>query len=178
VSEPDPRVEAALGKFDQARDTFAGTMTAIPEEALTYLRPGDDYALGGLVAHANFVLQHYLITMDALINEGFGELRPQEPPELHETANRRAKAGLRPGERAVELEEMGRLHEQFSQRARRLAANWDRKAQVYFGAAEEPYPTAPSDVLGWVIDHYHEHVPHAAELLAEWRASAQGGTAS
>ena len=31
-------------------------------------------------------------------------------------------------------------------------------------------PTSPDDVLGWLRDHYREHVEQCPELIASWRA--------
>jgi hypothetical protein len=39
-----------------------------------------------------------------------------------------------------------------------------------FFAPEEPLPTSPADVVGWLRDHYYEHVPQIRELFLEWRA--------
>ena len=31
----------------------------------------------------------------------------------------------------------------------------------------------PSNIAGWMIDHYEEHIPQARELLEEWRSGSQ-----
>jgi len=41
-------------------------------------------------------------------------------------------------------------------------------ADVY-GAGEAPYSTSPEDVIGWLRDHYREHVQQCPELVASWR---------
>ena len=45
------------------------------------------------------------------------------------------------------------------------------KTRLSYGDAVDAFPTSPDDVIGWLRDHYREHVPHAEELLADWRAS-------
>jgi len=32
-------------------------------------------------------------------------------------------------------------------------------------------PDLPDDIVGWLRDHYREHVEQSADLIAEWQAS-------
>ena len=51
-----------------------------------------------------------------------------------------------------------------------LCASAASAAPVLYGAdSQEPYTTRPSDVLGWVIDHYNDHTQQVADLLAQWK---------
>jgi hypothetical protein len=50
------------------------------------------------------------------------------------------------------------------------ATDWSRKAPVVYGEGQDPYPTSPEDVIGWLRDHYREHVGQSADLVAAWRA--------
>src|SRR3989442_14777605 len=100
-----------LARFGEARDAFTEAIAAVPDEALGYLKPGDDYALGGLVFHVNAVLEHYRVVLDTLLEADFGEVTPADPPGLFETANARAKEGLPPEQRAGALAEGKRLHD-------------------------------------------------------------------
>jgi hypothetical protein len=34
---------------------------------------------------------------------------------------------------------------------------------------QDPYQTSPDDVLGWLREHYREHVHQCPELIASWR---------
>jgi len=49
------------------------------------------------------------------------------------------------------------------------AGDWSRKALVVYGAGQDPYPTSPEDVIGWLADHYREHVQQCPELVTDWR---------
>jgi hypothetical protein len=51
------------------------------------------------------------------------------------------------------------------------AADWSRKADVIYGAGQDPYPTSPDDILGWLRDHYREHVEQSGELIGDWETS-------
>jgi hypothetical protein len=164
--------ETALAGFDSARDAFLAALQAAPDESLAYLRGGDIYAIGGLAVHCNWVLKHYQRVLEQLADANQGGFRATDPPGENEAANRRALAGLAPAERSAELAELDTLHQAVKQAALALrAGSWEEKTPVFYGNAAEAYPTSPDDVVGWLRDHYHEHVPHAGELLAEWRAS-------
>jgi hypothetical protein len=39
---------------------------------------------------------------------------------------------------------------------------------VIYGEGQDPYPTSAEDVLGWLRDHYREHVEQSAELVSLW----------
>ncbi len=47
----------ALTEFATARDDYLSSMGQVPPEAFPYLKPGDDYSLGGIAVHVNFVLE-------------------------------------------------------------------------------------------------------------------------
>ena len=48
--------DAALSDFAAARQEWEEAFARVPDEALRYLKPGDDYSLGGLQVHINWVL--------------------------------------------------------------------------------------------------------------------------
>jgi DinB superfamily len=162
----------ALADFDRGRDEFLGAMEAAPDACLTFLKPGDIYSIGGLAVHCNWVLRHYLRVLDKLAVANPAEFRTEDPPEEKAEADRRALAGLQPAERAVELRTLATLHGDVIRRAMTIPDEaWEQKTNVLFGDSKEPYPTSPDDVLGWLRDHYREHVPQAADLIAQWRTS-------
>ena len=164
--------ETALAEFDRSRDAFLDALRPAPDESLGYLREGDIYAIGGLAVHCNWVLRHYRRVLDGLASGGGAELTAKDPAGEQDEANRRALAGLTPEQRAPELAELSSLHAEVSQAALRIAEDaWERKTPVLYGDAADAYPTSPDDVIGWLRDHYREHVPHAAELLAEWQST-------
>ena len=164
--------ETALAEFDRSRDAFLDALGPAPDQALGYLREGDIYAIGGLAVHCNWVLRHYHRVLDGLASGGGTELRTSDPDGEQDEANRRALAGLTAEQRAPELAELKALHEQVRQAASGIAPEaWERKTPVFYGDAAEAYPTSPDDVIGWLRDHYQEHVPHATDLLAEWQST-------
>lgn len=162
---------AALARFDDGRVRFARQLGAAPAESLRYLKAGDDYALGGLVHHVVAVLEHYLGVLDAIAHSGFAATEARDRPGLFEEANARAKAGVTPDELAASLREMERLHAGVVAAVAEVGdRDYERKVPVTYEPGDEPYPTSPADVLGWLTDHYEEHVPHVEQLLASWRA--------
>jgi ketosteroid isomerase-like protein len=161
-----------LAVFGGAHDAFVAAVEEAPSEALPYLRPGDDYSLGGLTVHVNFVLEHYLRVLEALEASEFGECRPEDPPGLQERANERARSSLSAAEVEAELARTGRLHEQVEALVVRLGAV-DRKAPVWYPGSTQAYPTSVSDVLGWLTGHYREHVPQIGALVETWRLETE-----
>lgn len=160
-----------LVAFANARAEFTAAIASVPDEALGYLKVGDDYALGGLVLHVNGVLEHYRGVLDAIREADFEETSVADPPGLMETANAQARDGLRPEDRSEAMDRMDRLHAAVVGSLESVGeADWHRKAPVRYEAQSDPYPTSPADVTGWLTDHYLEHVPHAQQLLAAWRA--------
>jgi hypothetical protein len=163
--------DAAIADFEKARIEWESALAQVPDEALAYLKPGDDYALGGLQVHVNWVLIHYGRILDGLVAEDFAPLAPLDPPGEHEEIGKKAKAGLTADGRRNSLAEMAALHQAILDAARQVPeASWSRKAQVVYGEGQEPYPTSPEDIFGWLSDHYREHVQQCPELVASWRA--------
>ena len=167
--------ESELAEFDLARGEWELAFANVPDEALAYLKPGDDYALGGLQVHVNWVLLHYSRVLDGIIAGKFGRLEPQDSPGEAERANRRAKAGLTPGERRKSLDDMERLHASVRGAAAKLPLDgWLLKAPVVYRAGQEPYPTSPEEIVVLLRDHYREHVRQSADLIEEWMATGGG----
>ena len=166
--------EAALADFEAARGEWEAAFAQVPDEALGYLKPGDDYALGGLQVHVNWVLRHYWRVIDGLIADGFAPMAAADPPGEWEAFNERAKAGLTPAARIQEVVEMTGLHQSVVKAARALElGDWWRKAAVVYGEGKDPYPTSPEDLIGWLRDHYREHVDQSADLVASWRKTVK-----
>src|ERR1700687_6277647 len=91
--------DSGLADFEAARKEWEAACGRVPDAALTYLKPGDDYALGGLQVHVVWVLTHYRRVMDCIIAGGFAQLGPQDGPGDAEAAGKKAKAGLETRER-------------------------------------------------------------------------------
>jgi DinB superfamily len=165
--------DASLTDFDAARKEWEAALAQVPDEALAYLKPGDDYALGGLQVHVNWVLVHYRRILDGLIGGGFAPLAPLDPPGETDETNKRATNGLTADGRRKALADMAGLHRAVLEAARGLPdESWSRKAPVVYGAGQDPYPTSPEDVVGWLTDHYREHVQQCPDLVASWRQGA------
>jgi hypothetical protein len=165
--------DAALADFDAARREWESAFAQVPDGALAYLKAGDDYALGGLQVHVNWVLTHYRRVLDGIMAGGFKDLGPQDSPGEGDAAGQKAKQGLTKGERARALDEMGRLHSAVTATASRMPeGDWSRKAAVVYAEGQEPYPTSPEDVVEWLSDHYREHVKQSADLIDDWTAAA------
>jgi hypothetical protein len=166
--------EAALADFEAARAEWEAALAKVPDGALSYLKPGDDYALGGLQVHVNWVLRHYSRVLDGLIAAGFAPMAAADPPGEWEAFNEKAKAGLTAAGRIQELAEMTTLHQSVVKAAHALElGDWWRKAAVVYGEGKDPYPTSPEDLIGWLRDHYREHVDQSAELVSSWRQTAK-----
>jgi ketosteroid isomerase-like protein len=165
-----------LAVFEGARDAYVAAIKEAPPEALAYLLPGDDYALGGLAVHVNFVLEHYLGVLRAMQAAGFQECRPEDPPGLEETANGRARAGLDAAELEAELALTSRWHAEVVELIGGLDS-MSRSAPVWYPGSSAVYPTTAGDVLGWLIGHYREHVPQIGALAEAWRRDTQAAAA-
>jgi hypothetical protein len=160
----------ALAAFEDARDLFVSAYDGVPDEALAYLKPGDDYALGGLVVHAITVVEHYQLVLDTLLAAGFRPSRAEDPPGFWEAAAAAAREGLQPADRARAFSDLRRRHVAFVEKASAVPeSDWERQADVFYGEAAEAYPTSPADVCGWLIAHYLEHIPQVQELLEDWQ---------
>jgi hypothetical protein len=69
---------------------------------------------------------------------------------------------------------MARLHAGVRAAIERLAAaDWERQTPVIYRPGEDPYATSPEDIVGWLTDHYREHVTQCADLIAEWSATGR-----
>jgi hypothetical protein len=164
--------DAALADFDAARREWEEAFGRVPDGALTYLKPKDDYSLGGLQVHVNWVLAHYRRVLDGIVKAGFEQIGPQDPAGAEEDAREGARRGLTPAERRRSLDDMAQLHAAVRAAARELpAGDWSRKAPVVYGEGQDPYPTCPEDIVGWLREHYREHVEQSAALIEEWKSA-------
>ena len=162
---------AALQRFDEARHAFETVLGQAPAPALAYLKPGDDYALGGLVLHVNVVLEHYIDVLQGVMT-GPDEVVLADDSARFDAAHARAREGLQAGELRPALERTDNLHRQLKTMAQSVAAgDWERRSSVQIGVGS-PYDASAADVLIWVTDHYYEHVPQAEELERDWKSGS------
>jgi len=159
--------DAALAAYDEARDRFLTAFEEVPDAALGFLKPGDEYSIGGLLAHVTWGLTHYAGVLDGVVSSGFGEVLDRTDPADQERAAAEGRAALSPARRGAALSSLVAAHARLGGQVRSLAeSDFERTAPVIYGAATEPYATSAATVVGWMTDHYDEHVPHVAELLA------------
>src|SRR6267143_3176295 len=104
--------DEALADFEASRKEWDLAFAQVPDEALGYLKPGDDYALGGLQVHVNWVLFHYRRVLDGLIDGGFAPLDPLDPPGEAAELYQRSKVGLTADGKRKALGEMETLHQE------------------------------------------------------------------
>src|SRR6202158_1661858 len=103
--------DAALADFEAARAEWEAAFGKIPDAALAYLKPGDDYALGGLQVHVNWVLTHYRRVLDGIVGGEFAHLGPQDAAGEAEAAGQKSRSGLDAAKRAKSLDEIGRVRQ-------------------------------------------------------------------
>lgn len=164
----------ALRDFNSNRDVYLESMARVPAEGFGYLKPGDDYSLGGIAVHVNFVLEHYTNVLETLVASGFAECRAVDPAGLEERALARARGSLSESEVRDELARTQELHQGVIRIVDGISADLGRSAPVWYPGGTETFPTSPADVLKWLSDHYMEHVPQIADLIEDWQ---QGGPA-
>lgn len=161
----------ALAKMDAAHAAIVGAFTAMPDGALQWLKPGDDYAIGGIVIHLISTLDGYIGALAAM---GAAEYRDTEGPGEDEAVVdaqlAHARRGLAPDERAAAFAEMKTKHRSLSDLAQKTSeAQFDVLVGMTYPGDDVPYPTSVALVVQWMTEHYAEHVPHAQSLFAEWK---------
>lgn len=162
--------DEALTAFDHARDRFLDAFARVPDDALDFLKPGDDYAIGGLLVHVSWSMTHYGAVLADMVAAGFGEVHDEVRPADMERVGAEARRGLQAAERAGALAGLGHEHDRLAGQMRQLSeADFERQAPVFYTGASEPFPTSAAMIAGWMTDHYHEHVPHIDQLLSSRR---------
>src|SRR5262249_47086036 len=146
----------------------------VPDDALKYVPSGEDYTLGGLAVHVTDSILHYVHVIDLMKKANYAQVRAVD--EMDEAKRRRDELvanGFGGGDRAAVFAEMRSEHEQLEGQLRAMSEDeYSREAPVLYGAdATEPFATKPSDVVGWLADHYDEHIQQVAELLDRYKAT-------
>jgi DinB superfamily len=165
--------DAAVAAFDAARDRFLTAFERVPDAALGYLPAGDDYAVGGLLAHVTWGIGHYSAVLDSIVGSSYGELSVPNDPDEERRVNEAARQGIEGGERPEALASLRAAHDGLVRRFRELPeGDFERTAKVVFGDAAEAHPTGAAVIAGWLTEHYDEHVPHVDQLLAAYERRA------
>ncbi len=175
-----PPQREALDDLDRAYREFLAMFGQVPDEALLYLPPGDEYRLGVLPAHLQDPLRDYLALLERLLRADFAPIDLSADPALAEAkAQRHARlVAMRPTRagRARILAELEAAHQAARARLAELdAATFEREAPVIYAPGAAPYPTSGRAITGWLIDHYREHITQTRDLLAAWRATTSDG---
>lgn len=173
--QSQPRGPAeALAAFDQARDDFLTAFAQAPDEALPFVPPGEEYALGVLPIHLQDPIHDYMSLFEAMLAGDFAPLdRSVDASGAAAAARHHAElAATHPtgAERAGMLRELARAHQQVHARIASLTdATFTRQAPVIYSAGAAPVPTSARDIMGWLTDHYREHTEQVGTILALWR---------
>ena len=146
-------------------------MERIPQAALGFLKPGDEFSLGGLSSHVDGVLEMYSEVLATIVEAGFVDVDVAAAYRHLEPANARAKEPFTPAAVDAMLERVRSRHARFRERAVALGEARSREVTVT-REPDSPYVASADLVARWLAEHYDEHVPHVAELVAEWEATA------
>jgi hypothetical protein len=157
--------DALLTDLDRARMEFEEALRRAPDAALRFKPSGEDYALGGLVVHVADVMQRYTRLLEVLRHPPAEPFTAPESPTSPSDAEL-IREGFGAGMRVSVLDHMRATHDALVQAV--PESGFDSRKAVLFGASTEPYPTAPADVIGWVLDHYREHTRQIGELVTTW----------
>lgn len=165
----------ALETFEQAYTAFRAAFDQVPDAALSFVPPGDAYALGILPLHLQDQIRDYMALLQHMLGQDFTQIDHSQGGE-HEkkTANRYAYlAEQRPtgADRAGMLADLASVHQEAkAQWAALTEATATRTASVIYSAGSAPYPTSARAILGWLQDHYQEHAKQTQDMLAQWSA--------
>jgi hypothetical protein len=160
--------ESVLNELDRARLEFEESLRRAPDAALRYKPAGEDYALGGLVVHVADVMRRYAHVADELRAANFEAfLAPDWSTPAEDAAL--IREGFVGDKRPAVLEDMRSAHSAFVDAIRNTPESTFRKqAPVTYGSSSQAYPTAPADIVGWVLDHYREHTLQIGDLVTAW----------
>src|SRR6266540_2274897 len=164
--------ETALAEFGRKREEYERSYDSVPDEALSYVPQGEDYTLGGLAVHVTDTLYHYRNVLDVMKGAGDQQVRAIDPEDdAKRKRDELVHNGFSGSEKQRVFQEMRAAHDDVERRVQALPEpDYGRKIGVLYGAdAQEPYPTDGGDVLGWLTDHYQEHIDQVAELMGKWR---------
>jgi DinB family protein len=160
--------QAVLADFDNNRVAFEEAVRRAPDAALRYRPAGDDYALGGLVVHVAQSLRHYANVLAAIRAADWQALSAPPFPSSDEDAAL-IRDGFGGEARAAVLGEMRSAHAALVDAVEGAGADaFRREVAVTYSSGSEPFATSPALIVGWVNDHYKEHIAQVTELVSAW----------
>lgn len=169
------KAASLVARFDAARDAFLSAFAEAPDEAMPYTPAGEEYALGVLPLHLQDSMNHYLDVYTRMVAASYSPVdltadssRGQEEAALHQRLVTTKPTGA---DRGRLLADLAATHQRITERFGTLDdAAVIRKADVIYTPGTPPYPTSVADILGWLTDHYEEHIAQTGELLARWQS--------
>jgi uncharacterized damage-inducible protein DinB len=165
----DPREaerERALHELFVARGELANAYADVPDGALRYRGAGDDYALSGIVVHITASIDHYRRVVEGLVDHEFKAFAvvPQDPG-VEAAHAQRCKDGFGADERDEAFALLEAAHDDLGEAVLRLdPQDYGRKVPVTYKAGDAPHDTSAADIVGWLTDHYREHVPQVGAM--------------
>lgn len=167
----DPREaqrENDLHDLFVARGEFAGAFTGVPDAALGYHGASDQYALSGIVVHLTATVDHYRRVIEGLIDREFKPfaLQPQDPgvEAAHAT---RCQTGFAAGERDEAFALLEAAHDDFAEAALTVQPqDYTRRVSITYKTGDTAHDTSPADIVGWLTDHYRQHIPDIQKMAA------------
>jgi len=171
ASMSDPREaqrETDLHDFFVARGEFASAFAAVPDSALAYKGASDEYALSGIVVHLNATIDHYRRVVEGLIDREFKPfaIQPQDPG-VEAAHAKRAQSGFAAGERDEAFALLEAAHDDFAKSILTVQPqDYARKVSIIYKTGDAAHDTSPADIVGWLTDHYREHVPSVQKMAA------------
>lgn len=165
-------VNAATAELDAARDAFVAAYEDVPDPALAWLRPGDDYAIGGLVTLLQSSADAYTATLQRLLDAGYRDTQgPADDPAELDRVLEKARAGIPAGDRTAAFAALARSHDRLARLARGVPElAFDRLVGVTYPGDEAPSPTSVRLIVERMATHYREYGPRVRDLLAAWKA--------
>jgi hypothetical protein len=160
--------ESDLHGLFVARGEFAGAFEAVPDGALGYKGPADEYALSGIVVHITATVDHYRRVVEGMLDREFAAfaLQPQDPG-VEAAHAKRTQTGFAAGERDEAFALLESAHDDFAKAVLTVQPqDYERKVPVTYKVGDAPQDTSPADIVGWLTDHYREHVPDVKKLAA------------
>ncbi len=165
--------EAALATFEQKYQEFLAVFAAAPDEALPYVPAGDEYALGVLPLHLQHPLRDYMDLLRRMLRADFAQI--DLGADAARTATQKQRHAKLISWRPTAADRPGLLSglESAHQDARAQLGALDEaafccSAPVIYSPGAAPYPTSARDIIGWLIDHYQEHIVQVQDMLKGW----------
>ena len=164
--------ETALANFDHARNDFLRAFAQVPDKALSYKPQGDDYSIGDLLPHVIGSIDMYTIVLETMEGIGWVLVHPYEgdPGQMMKDRAAEMQALYAGGEgREGIVAELEKAHDRLASKLRDMVhEEYSRQAPVHYPTSEQPFLTSASAILGWLTDHYNEHIAQVWQMIEGW----------